>query len=138
MKSPTSSVGTIELDGILNGSTRNERSRNTIRITGKKLTEYSTHHGCRAPAARRFLSHSASRAQTSPVTTRRISRNNAKFIDSARNSTAAPLKNGEESLLRDFDRADLLHALLPFFLLFEELALARDIATVALGEHVFP
>src|SRR3979409_632379 len=52
MKSPTSSVGTIELDGILNGSTRNERSRNTIRITGKKLTEYSTHHGCLAPAPR--------------------------------------------------------------------------------------
>src|SRR5437016_11121686 len=52
MKSPTSSVGTIELDGILNGSTRNERSRNTIRITGKKLTEYSTHHGCLASAGR--------------------------------------------------------------------------------------
>ena len=51
MKSPTSSVGTIELDGILNGSTRNERSRNTIRITGKKLIEYSTHQGCFALAA---------------------------------------------------------------------------------------
>src|SRR2546426_9137830 len=70
MKSPTSSVGTIELDGILNGSTRNERSRNTIRITGKKLTEYSTHHGCLASAGRERRSHAASSAHTTPVTTR--------------------------------------------------------------------
>src|SRR3989449_7138310 len=75
MKSPTSSVGTIELDGILNGSTRNERSRNTIRITGKKLTEYSTHHGCLASAGRERRSHAASSAHTTPVTTSRISRN---------------------------------------------------------------
>ena len=40
-----SDVGTMELDGILNGSTRNERSRKTIRITGKKLAEYSRYHG---------------------------------------------------------------------------------------------
>src|SRR5260221_3220718 len=79
MKSPTSSVGTIEEDGILNGSTRNERSRNTIRITGKKLTEYSTHHGCFAASPRRLRSHSISTAQTRPVTTRRISRKRAKF-----------------------------------------------------------
>src|SRR5437660_3672137 len=79
MKSPTSSVGTIEEDGILNGSTRNERSRNTIRITGKKLTEYSTHHGCLAPAGRERRSHAASSAQTAPVTTSRISRNSAKL-----------------------------------------------------------
>src|SRR5437879_3929141 len=79
MKSPTSSVGTIELEGILNGSTRNERSRNTIRITGKKLTEYSTHQGCFAPSGRRFRSHSDSSAQTRPVTTSKIRRNSAKF-----------------------------------------------------------
>ena len=35
MKSPTSSVGRIDDDGILNGSARNERSRNTISSTGK-------------------------------------------------------------------------------------------------------
>src|SRR3954462_2264187 len=79
MKSPTSSVGTIEDDGILNGSTRNERKRKTIRITGKKLTEYSTHQGCRAASPRRFFSHSTSTPQTSPVITSRIRRNRAKF-----------------------------------------------------------
>src|SRR3990170_7297706 len=81
MKSPTSRGGTIELDGILNGSTRNERSRNTIRITGKKLIEYSTHHGCRASLLLPFLRTSLSRSQTAPVTTSRISRNSAKFND---------------------------------------------------------
>src|SRR5436853_7902042 len=103
MKSPTSSVGTIEDDGILNGSTRKERSRKTIRITGKKLAEYSTHHGCFA-APRRFFSHSTSTPQTSPVTTSKISRNRAKFITAARSSTFTPLQHGEERLLRNFHR----------------------------------
>src|SRR6185312_43314 len=46
------------------------------------------------------------------------------------------LQNCEERLLRDLDRSDLLHALLAFLLLLEQFALARDVATVALGEHV--
>ena len=45
--SPTSKVGSIEPEGILNGSTRNDLRRNTASITGKKLREYSTHHGSR-------------------------------------------------------------------------------------------
>src|SRR4051812_18064399 len=79
MKSPTSSVGTIDDEGILNGSTRNERRKNTIRITGKKLTEYSTHQGCLAASPRRLRNHSISRPQTKPVTTSRIKRKRAKF-----------------------------------------------------------
>src|SRR6266513_3049387 len=79
MKSPTSSVGTIELDGILKGSTRNERSRKTIRITGKKLIEYSTHQGWRASLLLRFLRKYLSSSQTRPVTTSRIRRKRAKF-----------------------------------------------------------
>src|SRR5436305_2492682 len=51
MKSPTSSVGRIDEDGILNGSARNERSRNTISRTGKNAFEYSTHDGSRSAAA---------------------------------------------------------------------------------------
>src|SRR6185436_12461710 len=46
------------------------------------------------------------------------------------------LQHREEGLLRDFHRADALHALLAFLLLLEQLALARDVAAVALGEHV--
>src|SRR5439155_5960869 len=50
MKSPTSSVGRIDDDGILNGSARNDRSRNTINKTGKNAFEYSTHDGSRKAA----------------------------------------------------------------------------------------
>src|SRR3954467_3515485 len=128
MKSPTSSVGTIEEEGILNGSTRNERNRNTIRITGKKLTEYSTHHGCFAslplPLARKAISTSP----TSPVTASRMNRNRAKLIASS--SRVASLQHRQECFLRDFDRADLLHAFLALFLLVEQLALARDVSAV--------
>src|SRR4051794_25576530 len=46
------------------------------------------------------------------------------------------LQDGEERLLRDLDAPDLLHALLALLLALEELALARDVAAVALGGHV--
>ena len=42
----------------------------------------------------------------------------------------------QERLLRDLDAPDLLHALLALFLLLEELALAADVAAVALGGDV--
>ena len=41
------------------------------------------------------------------------------------------LQHGQEGLLRNLDRAELLHALLAGFLLLEQLALARDVAAVA-------
>src|SRR5512142_941168 len=46
------------------------------------------------------------------------------------------LQHRQECLLRDLHGAHLLHALLSFFLFFKQLALARDVAAVALGEHV--
>src|SRR6185437_836263 len=45
-------------------------------------------------------------------------------------------EDSEEGFLRDIHATDALHALLAFLLFFEELALARDIAAVAFGEHV--
>src|SRR5206468_416087 len=48
------------------------------------------------------------------------------------------LEDGEEGFLRYLDLADALHALLALLLLFEELALARDVAAVALGDDVLP
>src|SRR6185437_1646695 len=48
----------------------------------------------------------------------------------------ADLQHGEERLLRNVHLADPLHALLALFLLFEQLALAADVATVALGDDV--
>src|SRR3954466_3467609 len=79
MKSPTRRVGTMELEGILNGSTRNERRVNTMRMTGKKLTEYSTHQGCLASFALLFLRNDISRSHTRPVTASRRNRNSAKL-----------------------------------------------------------
>src|ERR1019366_95102 len=46
------------------------------------------------------------------------------------------LQYRQEGLLRNLDLSHLLHALLALFLLFEQLALARDVAAIALGQHV--
>src|SRR6185503_15809883 len=46
------------------------------------------------------------------------------------------LEHRQERLLRHLDPADLFHSLLAFLLLFEQLALAGDVAAVALGGHV--
>src|SRR5262245_55748724 len=48
----------------------------------------------------------------------------------------AEVEHGEERLLRDLDSADLLHAPLALLLLLEQLALAGDVAAVALRDHV--
>src|SRR5688572_5606881 len=125
MKSPTSSVGSIEPDGILNGSTRNERSRKTIRMTGKKLFEYSTHHGsvtAGSRAARLSRSKNLSSIHTAPVTTSSTNMIRAKFIVlvARRSRLFFHLQDGEERLLRDLHRADLFHSLLARLLLFEE------------------
>src|SRR5712675_913246 len=46
-------------------------------------------------------------------------------------------QDGEEGFLRDIYLAYALHALFAFFLFFEELAFAGDVAAVALGQNVF-
>src|SRR5690348_8086597 len=184
MKSPTSSVGRIDEDGILKGSARNERSRNTTSRTGKNALEYSTQPGsrsawrstsvrCSAPAvlpaaaARRSRSATAERARacrrpsstrrsnshTRPVTAVSTNRSKAKFIVGSgiqggaaekrgqlshgrKASLVAHLQDREEGLLRDLHAAYRLHPLLAGLLLLEELLLARDVAAVALREHV--
>ena len=46
------------------------------------------------------------------------------------------LERRNKSLLRDIDLAELAHALLALFLLLEKLALAGDVAAIALGGDV--
>src|SRR5207245_9334019 len=46
------------------------------------------------------------------------------------------LEDREEGFLRDLHGPHLLHSLLPLLLLLEELAFARDVATVTLSRHV--
>src|SRR5436190_15279152 len=83
MKSPTSSVGRIDEDGILNGSATNERSRKTIRSTGKKLFGYSIHQGSRASGGRCLAKYSLSASAITPVATVATNKINAKFMAGA-------------------------------------------------------
>src|SRR5512143_476704 len=80
MKSPTTSVGRIDDDGILNGSATNERSRKTISRTGKKLFGYSTHQGSRASGGRCLAKTRRSASAMAPVATVARNRMRAKFI----------------------------------------------------------
>src|SRR3989304_5556090 len=57
-------------------------------------------------------------------------------IDPSSQSRPLHFQRGQECLLGNLHFADLLHSLLPLFLFLEQLALARDITTVALGGHV--
>src|SRR5262245_27947557 len=77
MKSPSSSVGIIESDGMRNGSNRNERISSTIRMIGKKERAYSTITGSRSGAlparvparcSRIGRKYQTSAAQMRPVT----------------------------------------------------------------------
>src|SRR6478752_3057820 len=52
-------------------------------------------------------------------------------------SRLVKLEHRHESLLRDLDRSHSLHPLLPFLLLLQELALARDVAAVTLRKDIF-
>src|SRR3984885_12368332 len=49
---------------------------------------------------------------------------------------AAAFEHRQEGLLRNFDLAELLHPLLAFALLLQQLALAGDVAAIALGGDV--
>src|SRR5688572_20836089 len=60
----------------------------------------------------------------------------SKTISALQPSILAYPEDRQECLLGNFHGAELLHALLPLLLLFEELALAGHVATVALGQHV--
>src|SRR5271155_3228421 len=132
MKSPTSSVGRIDELGILNGSATKERRRNTISSTGKKLFGYSIHHGSGAPGARRLTKYQRSARAMTPVTTVSTNRMSAKFMG----SFVADLEDGEEGFLRNLHAADGFHAFLAGFLFLQQFALARDVAAVALRQHV--
>ncbi len=54
-----------------------------------------------------------------------------------RHSLAGSLHELREYLDGYADRPKLAHARLPFFLFFKQFALARDVASIALGQHIF-
>src|SRR6185312_10769108 len=81
MKSPTSSVGRIDDDGILNGSARNERSTKTTSNTGKNDFAYSTQTGSGDSGARLPAKNRRSASQMTPVSAVNRNRIRAKFIE---------------------------------------------------------
>src|SRR5215472_3529292 len=83
-----------------------------------------TRSRCASPAARSM-----------PPFTARI--HQAKRKPSFFISAAGNFQNRQEGFLRNVHPANALHAFLSFFLLFKQLAFARDVAAVAFGEHVF-
>ncbi len=46
------------------------------------------------------------------------------------------LEDSQESFLRDIDLTHALHAPLAFLLLFEKFTLSRNVAAIALGDHI--
>src|SRR5436190_3290067 len=108
--SPISRFSSIEPVGILNACTTNVRMK-SARITAMTIdSKYSRTID--------FLNGSA-----------------ILISDSALRFGSHP-EHRQEGLLRDLDSADTLHPLFPFLLLLQQLALAADIAAVALGQHV--
>src|SRR3954469_11847152 len=77
-------------------------------------------------------SRGACRARRSRPTCRRRRSRSAR----ARSRLVPQLQHRQERLLGPLDAADLLHPLLALLLLLEQLALTRDVAAVALGDHV--
>src|SRR5690625_1052695 len=138
MKSPIHNVGIMDPDGILNGSNRKERNTSTRSKTGKREPRVSDVLPS-APTAslplRRGRSQNFSSAQSTAaarVSTVKISAK-SRFIGSV---LLVGSQNSQESFLRNFYLSHLLHAALAGFLLFEQLALAADIAAIALGGDI--
>src|SRR6186997_588363 len=107
--SPISRFGSIEPLGILNAWTTNVRTKNA-KITATQIdSKYSRTTDLRNPGP----------------------------AASVMGALLGPdLQHGEKRFLRNLDTADALHALLAFLLLLQQLALARNVAAVAFGEHV--
>src|SRR6201988_513900 len=89
-------------------------------------------------ALRRGASTNRSRPVTTPVPPASTTSTSAKSKTISRSSSSflADPQHREEGLLRDLDRAELLHALLARLLLLEQLALARHVAPITFREHV--
>src|SRR5262245_41408726 len=112
------SVSIIEPEGIVNACTASWRITRARRIAMMIASAYSRNSDFR----RAFTAGAATGTGAS-------GRVWISFMASA-------LEHRQEGLLRHLDLADLFHSLLSFLLFLEQLALARDVAPVALGGHI--
>src|SRR6185312_10971661 len=89
-----------------------------------------------AASWRRGRRNQSSMTASSPTGMASHDRSTMKFISMMRCSLATHFQHREEGFLRNLYVSELLHALLAFFLFLEELALAADVAAIALRQHV--
>src|SRR5712692_6729048 len=108
-----SSVSIMEPDGMVKAWTANCRMTRARRTAMKIASPYSR--------TRDFLRGMATAAAGAGVSER-----------VCKSLMRLALEDRQERLLRHLDLPDLFHAPLPLLLLLEELALARDVAAVAL------
>src|SRR5580658_615811 len=83
MKSPSTSPGIIDAEGMRNGSATNERTKRTIKMTGNSERAWATIHGgdarlSPAPLRRRISRTPASSSKITPVTANAITKNTEK------------------------------------------------------------
>src|SRR5918999_2344260 len=101
------------------------RRRNDGMLPSRAASSYS------AAPKRSASSRSITSRRASPMTIRWRSGSGMSGI-----SAVAHPKHRQERVLGDLYGPDTLHPLLAFLLLLEQLSLAGDVATVALGDHV--
>src|SRR5262249_37112973 len=119
MWSPINSVRSIEPEGILYAWIRNVRRTIASANATMNASPYSRAADLRDSAESADGSHDKRRG------------------DSVTGGDLLPKpQQGEERFLRDFHPSNLLHSFLAFFLLFEQLAFARDVSAVALGGDI--
>src|SRR5438477_986680 len=126
--SPMSRLGSIEPVGILNACTtyvRMKRARITATTTDSRYSRATDFLKVAEGSARDTVWDWA--AAIGGYSSR-----------SGRSWPSVDPQHGQECLLRNVHLPHALHALLAFLLLLEQLALARDVAAVALGDHVLP
>src|SRR6266581_1273166 len=123
MLSPTRRVSSMEGLGMVNGWTRNVRTNSAKMMATSPACVYSKKNRLGFSEIVIILDYGTSRGRFP----RGISLAAPALFD---------LEQGQEGLLGDVHPPDLLHPLLPFLLLLEELALARDVPAVALRQDV--
>src|SRR6188508_2488031 len=141
MKSPTSSVGFIEPDGILKGSIQKERIRNTTTITGKNARAMSTTTGSGSPAVRRRRSTFASKSHARPVITAAIRSTAAKSVNFSSRPITAMKSTGHATSrmpLRVSVRAEPRRVAMTSHTMIATLAAAATIAIISQSRPPWP
>src|SRR5688572_1862016 len=122
---------------LTNARRRTSRRRRPPGAGPRRLAPRTGPRGDRASRAKGAPRSSPRRSRRSPAGTSTHSfASGGRTAASAASLVVLDPQHGEKRLLGDLHRPHHLHPLLAFLLLVEELSLARDVAAVALPDHV--